>query len=333
MSAETTSRPQRIVVTGASGFVGVPTCRLLAEAGHRVVAAGRSPPQGLGALSIEFRQVHDFADPSACDTALAGADAVVHLAGRAHVGARDPNAAALYHRGNVEVTECLAEAAVRHAIKRFVMISSIKVNGEATTDRPFRASDPPAPEDDYGRTKLLAEQGLQRIAGDRMQWVIIRPPMMYGPGVKGNFLRLMRIARAGLPVPFASIRNRRDLLYVGSLADLILCVLDHPAAANRIFLACDGAPVSTPQLHTAITRGLGMPARIWPCPPSLLAAASRLAPGSGTLRRLVGNLEIDASDTRTILGWSSSVDFTKSIALTTHWFEHHRPNAQAAHQF
>lgn len=317
MTAETTSRPQRIVVTGASGFVGVPTCRLLAEAGHRVVAAGRSPPQGLGALSIEFRRVHDFADPSACDTALAGADTVVHLAGRAHVGARDPNAAALYHRGNVEVTECLAEAAVRHAIKRFVMISSIKVNGEATTDRPFRASDPPAPEDDYGRTKLLAEQGLQRIAGDRMQWVIIRPPMMYGPGVKGNFLRLMRIARTGLPVPFASIRNRRDLLYVGSLADLILCVVEHPAAGGHIFLARDGQPVSTPQLHAAIATSLGVRARIWPCPPSLFETAGRLASRAGEVRRLLGNLEIDDSPTRATLSWAPKFGLAEGMRITT----------------
>lgn len=320
MSADTTSRPLRIVVTGASGFVGVPTCRLLAEAGHRVIAAGRTPPAGLGALRIEFRQIPDFADPSACDTALAGADVVVHLAGRAHVGARDPDAGALYHRGNVEVTERLAEAAVRHSIKRFVMVSSIKVNGEATTDRPFRADDPPAPEDDYGRTKLLAEQSLQRTAGDRMPWVIIRPPLMYGPGVKGNFVRLMRIARARLPVPFGSITNRRDLLYVDSLADLILCVIDHPAAVGRVFLVRDGEPVSTPALHTAIASSLGVRAHIWPCPPSLLETAGRLASKTGEVRRLVGNLEIDDSETRAVLGWTSRVKLVEGLQVTADWF-------------
>ncbi|MFA5950233.1 MAG: NAD-dependent epimerase/dehydratase family protein [Hyphomicrobium sp.] len=314
-------RATRILVTGAAGFVGGAVCRALGDAGHHVTAVTRTP----GAASrVAGRHVAlgTLSRATFWDEVLAGTETIIHLAGRAHVMNDDPRQAErLYREGNVEVLEALVAAALRCGVRRLVLVSSIKVNGEATAGPPMRASDPPAPEDAYGRSKLEAEQALQVMAGRSLEWVILRPPLMYGPGVRGNILRLFSHANRGWPVPFGSISNARDLLYVGSFAELIAIAAHHPDAAGRVFLARDGDPVSTPTLYRAIAYALGRKPRILPCPVALLQAIGRAAGRSDETRRLTGNLRIDDSDTRRRLGWQPGIGMEEAMQLTAQWFK------------
>jgi nucleoside-diphosphate-sugar epimerase len=263
----------------------------------------------------------DLSGSSGWGAALSGIDAVVHLAGRAHVLNDDANESKrLYWQANVEVLEGLAQAAVSAGVRRFVFASSIKVNGEETHGAPFKADQRPAPEDAYGESKLAAEQRLTEISGRYMEWVVLRPPLMYGPGVRGNMARLFDIADRGWPVPFGSIRNARDLLYVGSFADLIVRSVSAPAAANRVFLARDGEPLSTPDLVRAIAHALGKRPLLLPCPVSLLELAGRLAGRASEVRRLTGDLEIDDSETRRLLEWAPRATPDDAMKQTAAWY-------------
>jgi nucleoside-diphosphate-sugar epimerase len=310
----------KILVTGAAGFVGIPVCQALSADGHSVTAVTRTAPAVR--LAAERTEVlGELSRDTDWRAALSGIDAVVHLAGRAHVLDEDKNEAdRLYREANVAVLEGLAEAAVQYGVKRFVFISSIKVNGEETHGTPFSADQPPAPEDAYGRSKAEAEQRLRKIAGDRMAWVILRPPLMYGPGVRGNMARLLAIADRGWPVPFGSIRNARDLLYVGSFASLIAAAVAAPAAQNRIFLARDGAPLSTPDLFRSLAGALGKRAIVLPCPVALLKAAGWILGRQAEVRRLVGDLEIDDGETRRLLNWTPCVSHDDAMKATAEWF-------------
>jgi nucleoside-diphosphate-sugar epimerase len=315
----------RILVTGAAGFVGVAACKALTEAGHSVVAVTRSQPAA--ALPAERTEVlGDLAAGPDWAAVLSGIDVVVHLAGRAHVLNDDAREARrLYWQANVDVLDALARAAVSAGVKRVVFASSIKVNGEETQGRPYKPDDQPAPEDDYGRSKLAAEERLREIAQGRMEWVVLRPPLMYGPGVRGNMARLFAIADRGLPVPFGSIRNARDLLYVGSFADLIVRAVSAPAAANRVFLARDGAPLSTPDLFQSIANALGKRPLLLPCPVPLLEIAGRLAGRAPELRRLTRDLEVDDGETRRLLGWEPRVTVAEAMQRTADWYRSRQP--------
>jgi len=315
----------RILVTGAAGFVGTAVCRTLSEAGHHVTAVTRTPPSAplAAARSLALGDLGAGTDWSA---ALTDIEAVVHLAGRAHVLNEDAaRSEALYREANVAALAALAEQAASRGVKRFVFASSIKVNGEATHGTPMRWDRPPAPEDAYGRSKLAAEQRLRELAGDRMEWVILRPPLMYGPGVRGNMARLFAIAERGWPVPFGSIRNVRDLLYVGSFAELIASAVANPAAAGRILLARDGEPVSTAELFRKVAAALGRRPVVLPCPVVLLEAAGRLAGRAAEIRRLTGDLEIDDSDTRLTLDWAPRTRMDEAMRLTAAWFRQGHP--------
>ncbi|MCC7252670.1 NAD-dependent epimerase/dehydratase family protein [Hyphomicrobium sp.] len=311
----------RVLVTGAAGFVGVPVCRTLSAAGYRVTAVTRAPPPA--PLDAERTEVMgDLSGHTDWSAVLAGIDVVVHLAGRAHAADGDgEQVEKLYTAANVEVLEGLAEAAVGLGVKRFVFVSSIKVNGEETHGTPFTADQAPSPEDAYGRSKLRAEQRLREIAGNRMQWVILRPPLMYGPGVRGNMARLFGIADRGWPVPFGSIANARDLLYVDSFADLVALAVDAPAADGGTFLARDGTPLSTPRLFRGIAAALGRSARVLPFPVSALRLAGLLTGRAPEVRRLVGDLEIDDGPTRRLLGWTPAVATDEALARTAAWFK------------
>ena len=255
------SAPMRILVTGASGFIGSHLAPALAAAGH------------------ELR------------TAVEGCDAVVHLANIAHTSASPRE----LHHVNVEGTLAQAQAALGAGARRFVYLSSIK------------AADP---RDAYGQAKRLAEQGLLGLRG--LEPVILRPPLVYGPRVKANFLALLRAVDRGWPLPLASIRNRRSLIYVGNLVDAILRCLAGPAS-GKIYAVSDGAPVSTPELCRALGRALGRPARLWPFPPALLA----LAPG---LRRLTDSLEVDDQAIREDLAWRPPFSLEEGLRLTAQWY-------------
>lgn len=299
-----------VLVTGATGFVGRALCPLLSARGLRVIAGMRTQgPHPCGAS--DARLLGDLARQPVLDGAFDGVDSVVHLAGRAHViqrtrsstGHRDQEHA--FFAANTAATEQVASAAASAGVRRLIFISSIKVNGESTEGRrPFGPSDLPAPEDAYGRSKLAAEKVLQRIgAATGLEVVIIRPPLLHGPGVKGNIERLLRAIDRGLPLPLAAVQNQRSLLAQDNLCDLIERCLRHPAAAGETLLAADATPISTPDLIRALAAGLQRPARVFSLPPTALRAIGRFTRQQAAINRLIGSLEVDASRTCQRLDW------------------------------
>jgi nucleoside-diphosphate-sugar epimerase len=311
-----------LLITGASGFVGRALCEALAAADRPVRRALRATAPG---ASIAVGDIGPATDWRA---ALEGVQCVVHLAARTHVlkeSAADPLAE--YRRANVEATERLARQAAAAGVRRLVFMSSIKVNGEATSGRPYTEADPPRPEDAYGTSKWETEQALARIATETgLQVVVLRPPLVYGPGVKGNFLRLMRLVASGTPLPLASIANRRSLVYVGNLADAVIAAADVPGAAGRTYLVADDEGVSTPDLVRAIGTALGARARLLPCPPALLELGAGLAGRRAEIARLTGSLQVDAQAAARELGWRPRVDLERGLAATARWY-HAQSNA------
>ena len=297
-----------ILVTGASGFVGMALCEDLARRGERVIAAVRSPGTAPPTASLE-RVVGDLAALPDLGDALAGIDCVVHLAARAHVMRdRDPDPERAFRRANATATRHLAEQAATAGVRRLVFLSSVKVNGESTAGQPFRETDSPAPRDAYGRSKQAAEDALREVAaGTGLEAVVIRPPLVYGPGVKANFRALMSAVAKGLPLPLASIDNRRSLVGIWNLCDLIATCIRHPGAAGETFLVSDGQDLSTPDLIRALGRSLGRPARLFPVPPGLLRAVGSVVGRGDRVERLIGSLQIDASKAMHRLAWQPPV--------------------------
>ena len=293
----------RIVVTGASGFCGRATCRALEAAGHHVTAVVRTSDAAADVAADRVVALGELTPATDWAEALAGADGVAHLAART-AAARKPTASEerTLRQVNVDVTKALAEAALRAGARRFVFASSIKVNGEATVaGARFTAQSPVAPADLYARTKAEAEAVLLGLVPRGLEPVLLRPPVMYGPGMKGNLALLFRLAERGVPLPIAGVRNARDLLAVDAFADLVAHAAADPAAAGRILVARDGEAVSTPELYARIGRALGRPARMWPMPVAMLRLGGRMTGLAGEIERLVGDLEIDDSATRELL--------------------------------
>lgn len=299
----------RVLVTGATGFIGSSLCAVLQQRGDQVVRAVRNvfQPNDIAVESIDALTVWDF---SRCDI-------VVHLAARVHVmdeTIHDPLAA--FREVNVDGTLNLARQAALAGVKRFVFLSSIKVNGEATqSGSSYSAHDVPAPEDAYGISKAEAEAGLRLLSLETgMEVVIIRPPLVYGPGVKGNFSSLLRWVDRGLPLPLGLARtNRRSLVGLDNLVDLILTCVDHPKAANQTLLVSDGEDLSTADLLLRIGKALNRPARLIPVPVSILIIASRLLGKSSIAQRLLGSLQVDISKTCTLLNWKPPVSVDEGL--------------------
>lgn len=312
----------KVLVTGANGFVGRAVCRTLAAQGHQVIAAMRQSEQQ--PPGIETRVVGSLSAETPWSAALGGVDAVVHAAGRAHVvreAAADPEAA--YRSVNTDATLRLAREAARLGVRHLVFISSVKVNGESTKGKPFSADDPPAPADAYGRSKWAAEQGLAqlvRVGDGHFRVTILRPPLVYGPGVRANFLRVMRAVAMGLPLPLAAIDNRRSLIYVDNLADAVALVLREPAGAIETFVLSDGEDVSTPELIRRIARAMNRPARLFPFPPTMLELLGRATGRAAEIERLVGSLQLDGEGFRRRFGWTPSVMLDQGLAATVAWF-------------
>ena len=307
----------QVAVTGAGGFVGRALCRALAAEGHEVIACIRSgdDPEGAG----EVRRIADITDRGALHDAFDGAEAVVHLAGRAHVMADDAvDPMAEYRRVNVDGTRAVAEAAADAGVRRVVFVSSVKVNGERTDGAPFRETDQPAPEDAYGITKHEAETVLFDIARARgFETVCLRPPLVYGPGVRANFAALLKLCDSGLPLPFGSItRNRRSLIFVDNLTAAIGAVLAHPDASGRVFLVRDSEDLSTAGLVRSLRQALGRPARLIPVPSCVLNLLLRLAGRGAMAERLLGSLTVDDGAIRTTLGWTPPVSVTDAMLAT-----------------
>lgn len=313
-----------VLVTGASGFIGRALCaelRARAEAVRPVMHA-RQPGPPSRAVAADVAYVGDIGPETDWRPILIGCDSVVHLA--AHVHKRrgsEGGSISAFQRVNVEGTEALARAAARSGVRRFVFLSSVKVDGERTVEHPFNERDPIAPVDEYAASKAEAEARLNKIAADTgMEVVILRPPLVYGPGVKANFLSLLKAVDAGLPLPFSSIDNRRSLIYVGNLVSAIAISLSHPAAANRMFLVSDGEDVSTPELVRRLARSLGVRPRLLPFPVSMLRLTGRLSGMHAAVDRLVNSLQIDTTCIRTVLGWQPPFSMTAGLAETASWW-------------
>lgn len=292
----------KIMLTGANGFVGSTLMAALAsDSSIHVVTAVRKGAAGPDCIAVgNIDGNTDFSE------GLAEVDVVIHAAARAHI-MRDEVADPLaeYRKVNVEGTLNLARQAVGAGVRRFVFLSSIKVNGEATAvGNPFQASDGPAPEDAYGVSKLEAEQGLMNLVAETgMEVVIIRPPLVYGPGVKGNFASMIKLVDKGIPLPLGTIHNKRSLVGIDNLVDLIVRCINHPAAANQVFLAGDGEDLSTTQLLRGVGRAMGKPARLILVPAGLLQFGATLLGKKAMAQRLLGSLQVDISKTCELLDW------------------------------
>ncbi|MGP0173327.1 UDP-glucose 4-epimerase family protein [Pseudomonas sp. NCHU5208] len=302
----------RVVVTGANGFVGRHLVGVLQRRGVDFLALSRTGTStGYSSLTIS-----SLGDMEAMKAVLNGYSVVIHVAARAHVmqdSVSDPITE--YRRVNTEITLNLAKAAVAAGVRRFIFISSIKVHGEETAlGSPYRASDTLMPDDPYGLSKLEAEQGLMKLASETgLEIVIIRPPLVYGPGVKGNFASLIKLVSKGLPLPLGAIHNKRSLVGIDNLVDLIVRCIDHPAAINQVFLAGDGEDLSTTELLRGVAEAMGRPARLIPVPAALLSLGATLLGKRAVAQRLLGSLQVDISKTRELLGWEPPVSVKEGL--------------------
>ncbi|CAH2785489.1 MAG: UDP-glucose 4-epimerase (EC [Candidatus Burkholderia crenata] len=316
----------RVIVTGANGFVGRATCAALSDAGHDVTALVRRPG---GCRSLDRGRVHEqvIADDNfASLTALPAAEVLIHLAARVHVmkdSAGDPLGE--YRAVNVEGSLNVARATLRAGVKRLVFISSIKALGEGEPGRLWREDDPPAPADPYGITKLEAERALAGFGREQgIEVVVLRPPLVYGPGVRANFEQLMRAVERGIPLPLGAIDARRSMVYVGNLADAIRFVATRHEPTSGVFHVTDGDDLSVAQMIRALAQAFNKPARLLPVPASWLCAAGALTGRTAQVDRLTSPLRMDSTRMRTGLGWTPPTMVAEGIVQTVRAFQEAR---------
>ncbi|WP_288098006.1 SDR family oxidoreductase [Pseudomonas sp.] len=321
-------RSKTFLVTGGSGFLGQALINQLVRLpGCTVVAPMRNLSARLAAGARSFA-LNNLDGANDWQVTLTDVDVVIHAAARVHVMnevAVDPLAA--FREVNVEATLNLARQAAEYGVKRFIFISSIKVNGEGTeAGAVYRADDTPAPIGPYAISKLEAEQGLMSLAANTgMEVVVIRPVLVYGPGVKANFLSMMRWLYRGVPLPFGAVNNLRSLVAIDNLVDLIVTCSDHPAAANQVFLASDGEDVSTTQLLRKLANALGKPARLLPIPTRIMSGVAAMIGKRAMADRIFGSLQVDISKNRKLLGWEPPVTLDKALGLTAqHFLDSHK---------
>jgi len=315
----------RMLVTGASGFVGGCLCAEIVRHGHEARASVRTLGSEPGeAEAIVVRQIDGQTDWA---EALRDVDVVIHLAARVHV-MKDTSADPLaeFRKVNVQGTENLARQAARAGVKRLVYVSSVKVNGEETAGQQrYTEQDAPSPQDPYGISKWEAEQALQRVAQETgMEVVVVRPPLVYGPGVKGNFISLLAAVNKGIPLPLAGADNARSLAYVGNLVDALIACSTHPVAAGQTYLVSDGAPVSTAMLVDKIAGALGCRSRSFYFPPVLMRAAAMLLGRSAQVGRLFGSLQVSDEKIRRELGWVPPYTLEQGLRATAEWYRSRR---------
>ena len=315
----------KILVTGAGGFIGSRLCDILQASGYEVVATHRSfsgNPEIHVNNRIQHIGVGQINSETQWQEALRGVDYVIHLAARVHVMkdyANDPLEE--FRKTNVFGTVNLARQAVDSGVKRFIYISSIKVQGESTASDPFKAEDTPNPTDPYSISKLEAECCLNKLgAKDGMDIVIVRPPLVYGPGVKGNFLRLMALINSGLPLPLAHTDNTRSMVFVDNLCDLLTRCVEHPDAAGQIFLVSDGHDISTTELINIIGSRMGRKVCIFPFPYKIICFIGRALGKGDAVSRLFESLQVDINKTIDLLGWKPLIRYNKGIEETVNWY-------------
>jgi nucleoside-diphosphate-sugar epimerase len=265
--------------------------------------------------------LHDRSAEDETKQVLQGVQAVVHLAARVHVMTdRAPDPLHEFRKVNLVWTKQLARAAASQGIRRFVYLSSIKVNGEQS-GTPFTEQDLPKPQDPYAVSKWETEQALAQVSAETgMETVVVRSPLVYGPGVGGNFLQLLKILQRGIPLPIASVQNRRSLVYRGNLVDALLCCMRDGRAAGQTYLVSDGEDLSTPELIRRLGRAMGVKARLWPFPIPLLRWMGQLAGKKGVVDRLLGSLQVDSSKIRRELDWHPPFSIDRGLAETAAWF-------------
>jgi nucleoside-diphosphate-sugar epimerase len=306
---------RRVLVTGATGFVGQPLCELLAHSGLVVRAALRND-RAVSASIAEKAVVGDIAATTDWRRALDGVDAVLHIAARVHLNNAGAGAQ-LYNDTNTRATEHLAQASARAGIRRFVFLSSVKVNGEETTDQPYSAHDEPQPQGAYGTSKWLAEKRIAEIArATGMEAVIVRSPLVYGPGVRANFLRLLRWVDKEWPLPLGAVKNRRSLVSIWNLCDLLMLLLEHPLAPGRTWMVSDGNDISTPGLIHRLGSAMNRRVRLLPVPMGLLHLFGKLAGREAEVARLCGSLLVNIDHTRRELKWVPPVELNEGLART-----------------
>lgn len=312
----------QVLVTGANGFVGSALCRVMRDAGHTVTGLVRHA----GCVESGVREwvdaSADFAEIDATWPAALQMECVVHLAARVHVmheEVEDTDAA--FRATNVEGTLRVAQAAWRHGVRRFVFASSVKALAESDSGRPLREDDSPRPKDAYGRSKLAAEEALTRFGRETgLEVVIARPPLVYGPRVRANFLRLMDSVWKGIPLPLGAINARRSLIYVDNFADALMrCAID-PRAAGQCFHVADSDVLTVAELASSLGRHLNKPARLLSVPPGWLRLAGRVTGRTAHVDRLVGALQLDTTRIRTLLDWQPPHSTDDGLADTARWY-------------
>lgn len=314
----------KVLVTGANGFVGTALVQHLARSGHDVVAHTRQPSADTVVSANRITRIHGaFEAVAQWSGALQGCDAVVHTAARVHqVKDLAPDPLAAYRQANVQHTLALAHAAAAHQVKRFIFVSSVKVHGEwSASGQPFKADDTLGAVDAYGISKQEAEASLHAMAAlSNMQVTTVRPTLVYGPGVKANFLTMMRWLQRGVPLPLGAIANQRSLVGLDNLVDLLTLCLTHSGAANQRFLASDGHDVSTTELLLQLAATLKVQPRLIPVPQAWLENALGLVGRQGLAQRLCGNLAVDIDKTRQCLGWKPPLSLAEGLQATAAHF-------------
>jgi nucleoside-diphosphate-sugar epimerase len=314
-------RPKRILVTGANGFIGQHLCAALEMAGFRVRRAIRSLATTASLPHHDLIAIGDIGPNSDWTDALSDVHAVVHLAAHVHQLRQEENTTHEYFRVNLEGTRALVTQACKVGVERFIFLSSTKVHGEHSLQKPFAVDDALTPVDAYGKSKLDAEHALRDIADrSHMGWVVVRPPLVYGPGVGANFYRLLTLVNRRVPLPFKGIVNKRSLVSIGNLIDFLVRVLSQSEALGQAFLISDDHDLSTSELVSKIAESMGKAPRLFNVPTQILELAGKVLGYGAEVSRLTQSLQLDVSHTRLTLGWRPAESTEKGISAVTAWY-------------